>query len=701
MRRTFIVYLPHGKSAAFLASRERAEAFIRFLGKLRNTLRYPISFELIAEAQIITFAMAVHREDTLRTIRSFYEIFPESWIVEVEDYVTWNHEEEKVSTCELIGRRKRDFSLNKVIPLLSPDSLSLLLNIFSSSHSGTRYIFQLVLDVDEPLSTEKRFSSVGTETRFFRANIRLALIESKGRMTSSSLSEIGKLFVRFSEIDYLRSIEFQHGSGNQGFQRVRHRILDTPFALLDEEISSLYSFPSVQEHPHLLHLLSAIEPVPRDVHFSIDLSDIPKGAEVPEGALELRQVKPIKSGMFGTSRYHFARKKIGVSLTERFGHLHVVGRAGTGKTKLLEHLLLSDLASGEGAVFFDCHGDSTEEFLKRLSPEEADRVVLLDIGSRDFLPKLSLLTCPSESSRSFFSEMLSDLLSDEVGVEQSSPCRTFLARSIELLVNRDSSCMRDLLRFLTNEEFRNRVIRENQVEDLQHYFSLLGEQGSLARSPEIFGISRLLARMMIPTPLAHLFRQKEGSFHFEEILSQKKVLLIRAPKQEIGSENFKILSNILILQIHSALGSLQQCRVHLYLDEFQNIVGPTFSSLIREARDRGAAYTIAYQTAEQIPDAEKSVLRHSFQNSLAFQLGGSDAEEFATQFAPQFSAKDLVHLDPRCFYLSVVVDGCRKTPFSGRTLDLREGSHGQGELCRKKNYVNFYTSRGAQQRSHS
>ena len=41
----------------------------------------------------------------------------------------------------------------------------------------------------------------------------------------------------------------------------------------------------------------------------------------------------------------------------RLSHMYVIGKTGTGKSTLLERLVLSDIEAGEGLVLVDPHGD--------------------------------------------------------------------------------------------------------------------------------------------------------------------------------------------------------------------------------------------------------------------------------------------------------------------------------------------------------
>jgi type IV secretory pathway VirB4 component len=82
---------------------------------------------------------------------------------------------------------------------------------------------------------------------------------------------------------------------------------------------------------------------------------------------------------------HFARvdfrnddRIFGVKPEDRFSHLYVIGKTGTGKSTLLETMALQDLERGNGFALIDPHGDLVERIAKQVpAPRQAD-VIYLD-----------------------------------------------------------------------------------------------------------------------------------------------------------------------------------------------------------------------------------------------------------------------------------------------------------------------------------
>ena len=79
-------------------------------------------------------------------------------------------------------------------------------------------------------------------------------------------------------------------------------------------------------------------------------------------------------------------------------HLYCIGTTGTGKSKFLEHLFVSDVKAGRGCGLVDPHGDLARDVLANLlssgyfkKPEVLKRVIYFDPARTDFTIPFNVL----------------------------------------------------------------------------------------------------------------------------------------------------------------------------------------------------------------------------------------------------------------------------------------------------------------------
>jgi ATPase subunit of ABC transporter with duplicated ATPase domains len=82
---------------------------------------------------------------------------------------------------------------------------------------------------------------------------------------------------------------------------------------------------------------------------------------------------------------HFARvdfrnddRVFGIKTEDRFSHIYIIGKTGTGKSTLLETMALQDLERGNGFALIDPHGDLVARVAARIPASHQDKVIYLN-----------------------------------------------------------------------------------------------------------------------------------------------------------------------------------------------------------------------------------------------------------------------------------------------------------------------------------
>ncbi len=84
-----------------------------------------------------------------------------------------------------------------------------------------------------------------------------------------------------------------------------------------------------------------------------------------------------------------------INKTVRPQGLYIVGRQGTGKSGLLENLIIQDIKQGLGVCVVDPHhtGGIIDTIIARLPANREQDVILLDIRNNQFPFGLNLFAC--------------------------------------------------------------------------------------------------------------------------------------------------------------------------------------------------------------------------------------------------------------------------------------------------------------------
>src|SRR5437879_6236369 len=84
---------------------------------------------------------------------------------------------------------------------------------------------------------------------------------------------------------------------------------------------------------------------------------------------------------FAQINFRNDRRVFGIKREDRFSHIYIVGKTGTGKSTLLEMMALQDLALGNGFALIDPHGDLVERIAAQVPERRRSEVIYFDAPS--------------------------------------------------------------------------------------------------------------------------------------------------------------------------------------------------------------------------------------------------------------------------------------------------------------------------------
>ena len=176
--------------------------------------------------------------------------------------------------------------------------------------------------------------------------------------------------------------------------------------------------------------------------------------------------------------------------------------------------------------------------------------------------------------------------------------------------------------------------------------------------------------------------QQKSSFNVREAMDQQKILILKLPKGTIGELNAYLLGMVLVGKITMAAFARQDMDkkdrkdFYLYIDEFQNFLTDSVSTILSEARKYALDLIIAHQFLGQLDGNEvnkkiKDAIFGNVGSMFVNRIGVEDAEVFAKEFAPVFSEYDLVNIEAYTFNAKLRIDGQSSRPFNFRPLQVR------------------------------
>lgn len=472
------------------------------------------------------------------------------------------------------------------------------------------------------------------------------------------------LLAAFKQYNTLNLNGFKAGStseGEDGLAEYRARLFaDDGYTLNIEELASVY------------HLPHASVETPNMAWTSVKTSEPPANLPTAAGS------NPADISLFGLTNFRGKQEKFGIKRRDRGRHLYIIGQTGTGKSKLLNLLTLSDIYHDQGFAIIDPHGDFAVDMLQFIPEHRLKDVIYFNPTDRDF----PIAFNPLEVTDPI---MKNNISSEMIGVlkrmfDSWGPRLEYILRyTILALLDYPDSTLLGITRMLTEKEFRKKVIREIQDPVVKNFWvnefaSWNDKFANEAVAPVLNKVGAFTANPLI----RNIIGQPKSGMDLRKIMDEGKILIVNLSRGQIGEDNAAILGAMMVTKIQlAAMGRanvpLEQRRpFYLYVDEFQNFATDSFAVILSEARKYGLNLTVANQYVSQMPQEVRDAVFGNVGSMVSFRVGPEDSNILARNFEPVFEASDLVKLNNQHIVISMSVDGEKAIPFSATTLRFPE-----------------------------
>ncbi|GAJ03117.1 unnamed protein product, partial [marine sediment metagenome] len=174
--------------------------------------------------------------------------------------------------------------------------------------------------------------------------------------------------------------------------------------------------------------------------------------------------------------------------------------------------------------------------------------------------------------------------------------------------------------------------------------------------------------------IRNIIGQVKSTIDMRRVMDEKKILIINLSKGRIGEDNSRLLGALLITKLQLAAMSRvdmpeeKREDFYLYVDEFQNFATESFTNILSEARKYRLALILGHQYITQMEETVRDAVFGNMGTIISFRVGAEDAEYLEKEFAPDFTATDLINLPKYNIYLKLMINGIAGSAFSAQTL---------------------------------
>lgn len=670
---------------------KKEHLFLQFLENLHNTAHHGhFSLELFGYGQYTYFFVGCEASYTKLIEGMIYSLFPNCEIRPMKDFTSFYDPKKQ----HLAGTKVK-FSLSDIYPIktyeeFELDSLSGLFSVISKLGRTEQAWVQILVNPREEdwqyhlgrrvqmrLNNVKRGFRLKNYVRLknknalyeeeqhdfihksehhpFEIEIRFGAVADEAQAAEKNLLALSKAYFQFNKTDRNHFVLDRIRRGASFLKEFQTRHVKEPMMVSAHELATLYHFPNSDHVPHVVHILAKKHEPPKNLPTN-------PGPDI---------------SMFGKTNYHNNFQEFGIKRADRRRHLYAVGKSGTGKSKLLELLIKSDIEAGKGVGVLDPHGDLVDNILRFVPEHRIKDVILFDPSDTEFPIAFNPLEKVDEKFKMQITIGFIDIFKKLFGSNWSNRLEHVLRYTTLALLDSPNTTVLSILKMLSDKNYRQKIIARIEDSVVKNFW--VNEFAGWSEKFDAEAITPLLnkvGQLVSTNMIRNIIGQPKNTFNLREIMDGEKILLMKISKGLLGEENAALMGSMIITKIYQGAMARADMReedrkdFYFYVDEFQNFATDTFAEILSEARKYRLCLTIAHQYIGQLEEEVRKTVFGNVGSMVSFRVGAEDASILEAEYTPIFNVRDIINLGVREFYLKMSIDGELTEAFSGRTLDI-------------------------------
>lgn len=317
-------------------------------------------------------------------------------------------------------------------------------------------------------------------------------------------------------------------------------------------------------------------------------------------------------------------------------HLHIIGRTGQGKSKLLESFIAQDLRCGVGGALIDPHSSLIDNVLRLLITDGTltdarirERIIYIQPTRKDAVIPFNPLATPDEPY------MVASAVIEAFRRTWSSlgeaPNFSNIMRNALLLLIQAKQTMIDFPRLFADNEWRDTLLKQVDDANLSAFFhNRFDKWGREAHQRIESSLNKVTEYILNPYLSAMLGQQ--NTLDLKAIMDEGKYLLLDLG--QLDPETRRLLGSLTVTLIELLMRKRDNNTLwSLTIDEFAQFMASegsatTLAHVLSEARKYGIGLVVAHQTLSQLTPKMLGALGNT-DTRIVFSVGRYDAEWLA------------------------------------------------------------------------
>ena len=162
--------------------------------------------------------------------------------------------------------------------------------------------------------------------------------------------------------------------------------------------------------------------------------------------------------VLGKCTFRNQNVKFGIKRDDRRRHIYVVGKTGTGKTTLIQNMIIDDILAGNGVDLVDPHGDLAKDIINYIPEERIDDVIYFDPSDTEHPIAFNPLEKVRNEHRHLIASSIMAVFEKIWPDVWSARMQYILNNALLALLEFPNATLLGIMRLLSDKKYRKEVI---------------------------------------------------------------------------------------------------------------------------------------------------------------------------------------------------------------------------------------------------
>lgn len=362
----------------------------------------------------------------------------------------------------------------------------------------------------------------------------------------------------------------------------------------------------------------------------------------------------------------------GQYVKDKIYHTIISGKTGTGKSNLLETMILGEIENNVGSVVvFDPNGDLIHKIIGNCPDHRKKDVIHIDPANHKCQYGYNPLKRVHEDFRPLVVSGILEIFNRLYGSSWGNRLEHILRHCITLLLEQGHATLADIPKLLVDEQFRYKC-RLKTKSKYSHDFWL--NEFPKYRAEALLPLLSKLGSFLNHPAIIRSIVDPKVDISLRHIIDNKKIILVSISKGQLGGDISSLIGSVLINSLTLAVYSRayqpewKRAYTSLYIDEVHNFTTSALVSAFSEVRKYGLAMTVATQYLSALKPEIRDAILGNAGSIMTFRVSYDEARVLAKYFHPTFKAEDIAGLPNHYIFLVMMINGTVSVPFSAKTI---------------------------------